>query len=178
MWQARRIRNRIATAFLRREFGAWGDGSRLALPIDLVGSPRNVTVGRRVRIGPYLRVRASGRIVIGDECRLVGSNMLSTKSELVFGRSVLVAWGAQFIDEEHVAADPDAAIKDQGLVCTGPIRIGDGAWIGTNAVILGGVTIGRNAVVGANAVVRDDVPDHCTAVGVPAVVRSRREAAT
>lgn len=50
----------------------------------------------------------------------------------------------------------------------GPIRIGEGAYIGANAVILHGVTIGRGAVVAAGAVVRSDVPDHTVVGGVPA----------
>jgi acetyltransferase-like isoleucine patch superfamily enzyme len=41
-------------------------------------------------------------------------------------------------------------------------------------VVVGpGVRIGRGAVVGANSVVLEDVPDHSVAVGAPArVVRS------
>lgn len=36
------------------------------------------------------------------------------------------------------------------------------------AKIFGGITIGKNAIIGANAVVLKDVPDNCTAVGIPA----------
>ena len=39
---------------------------------------------------------------------------------------------------------------------------------GAGAKILGGVVIGNFARIGANAVVLDDVPEHATAVGVPA----------
>ncbi|MFD0838370.1 serine O-acetyltransferase [Williamsia serinedens] len=48
--------------------------------------------------------------------------------------------------------------------------IGDGAYIGAGACILGGVTVGRKARIGANAVVLTDIPDCATAVGVPARV--------
>ena len=59
-----------------------------------------------------------------------------------------------------------------------PVAIGDGAWLGQNAVVLSGVTVGRGAVVAANAVVLDDVPPRSVAAGVPArIVREldRRE---
>ncbi len=46
--------------------------------------------------------------------------------------------------------------------------VGDRAFIGVGARILGGITVGCDARVGANAVVLRDVPDRCTAVGVPA----------
>ena len=46
--------------------------------------------------------------------------------------------------------------------------IGDGAFIGVGARILGGVDIGARGRVGANAVVIHDVPAGATAVGIPA----------
>ena len=41
--------------------------------------------------------------------------------------------------------------------------------------ILGPVTIGNNVKVGANSVVLEDVPDNCTAVGIPAQIKTRRK---
>jgi serine O-acetyltransferase len=43
--------------------------------------------------------------------------------------------------------------------------------IGTGAKIIGPVRIGEGATIGANAVVVDDVPAGSTVVGVPARVR-------
>ena len=48
--------------------------------------------------------------------------------------------------------------------------IGDHVNIGAGAKIIGPVTVGSHVKIGANAVVIDDVPDHHTAVGVPARV--------
>lgn len=47
-------------------------------------------------------------------------------------------------------------------------RIGDDAYLGANACVIGDVTVGRGAVVGANAVVVKDVPAGASAVGNPA----------
>lgn len=47
-------------------------------------------------------------------------------------------------------------------------RIGDDAYIGAGACILGGVEVGAGAKIGANAVVLSDVPAGATAVGIPA----------
>ena len=49
-----------------------------------------------------------------------------------------------------------------------PVVIGDGSWLGTNAVVLPGVTIGRHVAVGAGSVVTGDLPDNSVAAGVPA----------
>lgn len=55
--------------------------------------------------------------------------------------------------------------------------IGKGAYLGAGARILGEVRIGAGARVGANAVVLSDVPDGATAVGVPARIVNRTDAA-
>ena len=57
-----------------------------------------------------------------------------------------------------------------------PVRIGAGADIGVNAVILPGVSVGRGAIVGAGAVVTRDVPDFAKVAGVPARVVGWRTA--
>lgn len=46
--------------------------------------------------------------------------------------------------------------------------IGENCTIGVGAVIIGNITIGNNVMIGANCVVVKDIPDNCTAVGVPA----------
>jgi serine O-acetyltransferase len=48
--------------------------------------------------------------------------------------------------------------------------VGDGAFIGAGAKILGAIEIGPGARVGANAVVLTDIPPGATAVGIPARV--------
>ena len=53
-------------------------------------------------------------------------------------------------------------------------RIGDHVHIGAGAKLLGPITIGDHVDIGANAVVITDVPDHCIAVGVPAVIKHKR----
>ena len=59
-----------------------------------------------------------------------------------------------------------------------PIRIEDGAYIGTRATVISknkdaarsGVTVGKNAIVGAATLVNCDVPEGATAVGVPCYI--------
>lgn len=50
----------------------------------------------------------------------------------------------------------------------GDIRIGNDVWIGFEAVILAGVTIGDGAIIGTRAVVTKDVPPYTIVGGVPA----------
>lgn len=48
--------------------------------------------------------------------------------------------------------------------------LGDGVYVGAGARVLGPVRVGDRARIGANAVVLTDVPDDASAVGVPARV--------
>lgn len=51
--------------------------------------------------------------------------------------------------------------------------VGNDVYIGAGAKILGNVRIGDGARIGAQAVVLSDVPAHCTAVGIPARIIRR-----
>ncbi len=60
-------------------------------------------------------------------------------------------------------------------VTLGAARMGEGIkglypQIGDGAVIIGDIRIGKNVQVGANSVVLQDIPDNCSAVGMPAKI--------
>lgn len=107
--------------------------------------PYTVEVGRRVVLEHQHGIVVHGRAVIGDGCILrqgvtIGNRRLDRPDDApVLGRGVNVGAGAKIL---------------------GPVRVGDGARIGANAVVL------------------RDVPAGALAVGVPAkVVRRERRAA-
>lgn len=56
----------------------------------------------------------------------------------------------------------------------GDIVIGNDVWIGYEAIIMPGVTIGDGAIIGTRAVVTKDVPPYTIVGGVPAKVIRRR----
>lgn len=61
----------------------------------------------------------------------------------------------------------------------GDIVIGNDVWIGYEAVIMSGVTIGDGAIIGTRAVVTKDVPPYTIVGGVPAKpIRKRFDDAT
>ncbi|HEX2925841.1 MAG TPA: acetyltransferase [Ruminiclostridium sp.] len=80
----------------------------------------------------------------------------------------------------HVSINPgcgighDVVIGDYSslywnVTVSGNVNIGDGCEIGSKADIIPKRSIGNWSVIGAGAVVTKDIPDNCTAVGVPAV---------
>ena len=81
--------------------------------------------------------------------------------------------GAHFHCNLHSYVEHDCVIGDfvtfaPAVRCNGNVTIGDGAYIGSNAVLRQGVHVGEFATVGMGAVVVNDVPAHETWVGNPA----------
>lgn len=112
-------------------------------------------------------IRIGENSVVGDFCSLYG------QGNLTIGRDVMLAGGCRVVPNQHTFAIKDLPVSAQPCTALG-ITIEDGAWLGSNVVVLDGVRIGRGAVVGAGSVVTKSVPDYAIAVGVPArVVRLR-----
>lgn len=51
---------------------------------------------------------------------------------------------------------------------SGNVRLKEGVYFGTNATIIEKLTVGEHTIVGAGSLVVRDLPEYCTAVGVPA----------
>lgn len=84
---------------------------------------------------------------------------------VVLGRNVAVATSVTFAGGTHELGPSSARA---GTPIQRPIVVGDGAWIGANAVLLGGVTVAPGCLIAAGAVVtRSTEPDGVYA-GVPA----------
>ncbi|WP_176790097.1 MULTISPECIES: sugar O-acetyltransferase [Ruminococcus] len=67
--------------------------------------------------------------------------------------------------------------RNNGILISKPIHIGDDVWIGANVTVCGGVTIGKGSVIGAGSVVVKDIPAGVVAVGNPCrVMRKITEA--
>lgn len=129
-----------------------------------------LVLGRGVRIGAGSAVRAhEGTVHIGDRTVLGARVTVNAYLDVHIGRETLIADDVYIIDFDHRFADTARPIMDQGIV-KAPVRIGDGCWLGTKAVITRGVRIGAGAVIGAGAIVTRDIPARAIAVGAPARV--------
>ncbi|MBI2496066.1 MAG: bifunctional N-acetylglucosamine-1-phosphate uridyltransferase/glucosamine-1-phosphate acetyltransferase [Candidatus Omnitrophica bacterium] len=135
-----------------------------------------VSIGKRCSIGPFARLRSG--VTIAEETR-VGNFVELVRTKI--GPRVRVS---------HVTYLGDAIVEEAVNIGAGTItanydghekhetRIGKGAFIGSDTVLIAPVKIGAGAVTGAGSVVTKahDVPPKGVVVGVPA--RSLEERAS
>ena len=123
-----------------------------------VGSQATLDDGATLDVGPR------GRVHIGSHA-ILGPALIVCDYEVILGDCAMVAWNALVMDtyrgrrREHGRG---------GGAASGPVRIGDGAWIGLQACILPGVSVGAGTIVGAGAVVFESLPPFVIAAGNPA----------
>jgi serine O-acetyltransferase len=115
--------------------------------------------------------------VLRKSLQLVGGCVIGRGAEfgprfvLVHSLGVVIngrVTGGSGVQIEHQVTIGAASHREQAPI------LGDDVFIGAGAKVVGGVRIGTGARIGANAVVVKDVPPYATVVGVPArVVRIR-----
>lgn len=125
-------------------------------------------VGEGTTIGPYSRLRRGSRIGRFVEI----GNFAEIKNATVGDRTKI----------HHKSYIGDATLGEQVNIGAGTVTcnydgtrkhhtvIEDGAFIGSDTMLIAPVRVGRGAVTGAGAVVNKDVPPGGVAVGVPARV--------
>jgi acetyltransferase-like isoleucine patch superfamily enzyme len=106
-------------------------------------------------------LEAARFIELGEGC-VIGEAVLYALDRIVIGRHVVINDGVFLCTATHDADDASFPLR------TGPITIGDYAWIATRSIVLPGVSIGRGAIVGAGAVVTRDVAPMTVVAGNPA----------
>ena len=134
-----------------------GDRCRLSTQCSLLArvngnAQPELIIGNNVGIGWQTHIAVGSKIVLEDDVRMGGRNLLS---------------GFPGHPLDPVArARGDADTDDQ----VGDIIIEQGAWLGMGVAVTAGVTIGRGTVVATNSVVTKDLPANVLAGGVPARV--------
>ena len=136
------------------------------------------SVAEDVQIGPYSHLRPGCQI--GPRCR-IGNYAEIKRGQLGAGTQ-----------QHHFSYLGDAEVGEEVNIGAGTVTanydgehksttvIGDGAFIGSDSMLIAPVTIGAGARTGAGAVVTRDVAPHSTVVGMPArpiELRRRRTAA-
>lgn len=117
-------------------------------------------------------LRGSWNLIIRKGC-IVGDNCIldARRGGIELGENVNIGSNVSFYTDSHDYNDPYFSASVSKV---GGIKVGNRAWIGSNAIILHDVQIGEGAVVAAGAVVTKDVPPFTVVGGIPAKIIGKR----
>jgi acetyltransferase-like isoleucine patch superfamily enzyme len=108
------------------------------------------------------------RVMIHPDAKVLGCTLNVSSGTITIGPWVFFGHGVSIITGTHdIALRGKARVRDTPLSGR-DIVIEEGAWIASNATVLGPCRIGAHAVVAAGAVVRHDVRPEEIVGGVPA----------
>jgi putative colanic acid biosynthesis acetyltransferase WcaF len=125
-------------------------------------------IGRGLVIKARVWIKYPWRLVVGDHCWIGQGAWIDNLADVRLGSHVCVSQQVYVCTGSH-----DYRQRTFDLI-TRPVDVGDGAWLGARALVLGGVTVGANAVVAAGSLVTKDVPVAAIVAGQPARTIAQR----
>lgn len=105
------------------------------------------------------------RLTVGRDCGFNVGCWLELGECITIDDHVALGHEVMVLTTSHATDSPG---RRCGRPFSRPVRIEEGAWLGSRSLVLPGVTIGAGAVVAAGALVNRDVPAHTVVGGVPA----------
>ncbi len=174
--------NRLRSALVRLnniaklpKFNQIGKGTLINHPFyygntDCINIGSDCHIGRNCDFGVIKSSGNSGLISIGNRVRITSNCQIYSGKSVEIEDDVLIASNVFICDCTHGYSKIDTPYQYQGYTPCKEIKIGAGAWIGQNVMLMPGVTIGRCSIIGANSVVNNSIPDFCIAVGTPAKI--------
>jgi sugar O-acyltransferase (sialic acid O-acetyltransferase NeuD family) len=133
---------------------------RLAQRANLLGLASVNALSPLAYISPYAK--------LGEGITMFPNAVVSTDSFVA--SHCIVNVGATISHDTKVGRFSNI---NPGVHLAGDVTIGEGCYIGMGANVIQGTSIGEWTTVGAGAVVIKDLPPRVTAVGVPAVVKTK-----
>ena len=122
-------------------------------------------IGMNCKIGTFVEVQAGAKI--GNNCKISSHTFICEGVNI--GDNVFVGHGVMFINDRlPKATHPDGTLLGPSEWKLEETHVGDGASIGSGAVIMCGIRIGKDCLIGAGAVVTKSLDDGMIVAGVPA----------
>lgn len=122
-------------------------------------------IGLKPAILIHPSVMMSKHVEIGEGSIICCSNIITVNVQI--GKHVIInldcTLGHDVIIKDFVTILPSVNVS-------GNVTLKEGSNIGTGSAIIQGKEVGQNSIIGAGSVVVKDIPENCTAVGVPAKV--------
>ncbi|EJL67638.1 acetyltransferase [Chryseobacterium populi] len=131
---------------------------KLAHKFSDIGGILTSTISPKADIGSY-------GIQIGNGANILDGAKIS--NDVIIGESVIVYYNSIITHDVKIGdfteISPDVKILGRAV-------IGSFCQLGSGSIILPDIKIGNHVIIGAGTVVTKDIPDNCTAVGVPSKI--------
>ena len=138
-----------------------------------------ITIGNGVFMGRNSILSCKdGDIVLEDSVNIGFNCEIFSSSNVVVGKKTMIAAYCYLVAGNYDTAAGVAFADQDGFGSSNGIRVGEYAWLAADVKVLDDVEIGEHTVIGAGAVVRESIPPHSLAAGVPAKVIRQREPTT
>lgn len=154
-----RIKNKFLDILIRTKYKFFYTlKNHILYPLQMThfckGSSKKLHIGKNVSLVNTLFNTSSGHIYIGNNT--------------IFGHNVMVLTGRhEFVNgirKSLVTGGLETPLHGND------IKIGDGCWIASGAIIIGKVEIGDNVIIAAGSVVTKSIPSKVMVGGVPAKI--------
>ncbi len=131
--------------------------NKLFEEIKSIGFKIPTLIHRQAIVSPYAKIGQGTCVMAGA---IINSHAQIGENSVINTGSII----------EHDCIVGNNTFISTGAILAGNVTIKNNSFIGMGSKIIEGKIIGSNVTIGAGAVVIDDIPDNCTAVGVPAKV--------
>ncbi len=110
----------------------------------------------------------SGNLNIGNGSHIGDGTIIDLTDNVDIGQEIAIGPNCTLYTHDHDYKSTINKPSWKGPLQTYPIKIDDGAWIGSNVIILPGVIIGKKSIIAAGSVVTTNVPSNSLYGGIPA----------
>ena len=141
-----------------RQFGATiGVGVRIQAPFIIHNADQTKPIYQNLKIG--------NKCYIGRDCiiDLMGKVQIGARSTL----------SHRILLNTHTDTGNSPLNKRRLKTTIGNIKIGGGAYIGSNVTVLENVAIGEKTIIGAFSLVNKSIPPECKAFGIPCKIQKK-----
>jgi acetyltransferase-like isoleucine patch superfamily enzyme len=131
--------------------------------------------GANVDINEGVQFRNIQKMVVGNNVALGMDNFFQAGGGIEIGDNTILGPGVRVWSQNHVFADIDRPVRDQGYEYK-KVTIGRDVWIGANTFIMPGAEIGDGCIISAGSVVgAKRIPPNMILAGNPARAIGKRE---
>lgn len=130
-------------------------------------SPKVSNINRKAFFGKGDEVEIGDYSSIGANCTL--------HPKVKIGKYVMMGPEVYMVGNNHITADPDVPMCNQGKTENQPIVIEDDVWLGARVMIMPGKTIGHGSILASGAIITKDVEPYSVMGGNPAKLIKKRK---